>query len=364
MSDQARPQSPELPQQPGLSESTSQSDAPYDVQPAQSMGRQLAQRRQELGWTVEHVAGRLNLAPRQIDALESDNLTALPGLASTRGFVRAYAKLLRIDSAPLVAALSQEAGPQEEGIPLRRPISSTPFAPAKLAPMNRASGGKKLWGWIALAVVVLAVAGAWRAGLFDSALNGMVNRGEGAPTQASASASASPESASTPAAIGASAPEDKSAAASGASGASGAAPANASSPSAPGAEPAGAATAATAPAAATSATNAAAAINASPANNAAPAVTAPTPAAEPTQATAARALVIKAKEECWIDIRRGGKSVTRTLKPGAVETVEVGAGVTVVLGNALGVEVNLDGKPIDVRAKARNNVTRLDLKSS
>src|ERR1700736_2109394 len=71
-----------------------------DAQPAP--GAQLAAQRQALNWSIEQVANQLNLAPRQIQAIEADNYAALPGMASVRGFIRAYAKLLKIDAAPLL----------------------------------------------------------------------------------------------------------------------------------------------------------------------------------------------------------------------------------------------------------------------
>lgn len=378
MSEHAKDHSPELPQPPGAPLAGGQ-DTPPPAVPVDSVGTQLARRRQELGWTIEHVAGRLNLAPRQIDALEADNLSALPGLASTRGFVRAYAKLLRMDAAPLVAALTQDAGPQEEAIPLRRPISSAPFAPAKLAPMHRSGGGKRLWGLILLALVVAVLAGAWRAGMFEFSPDGLAMTGKPPASDAVDGKAAAPSVSATapegaPAAdTGSGAMPTDSAGGPAAASAVGASPAAATSPAeSPAAVTSSAASPAAANAAAATPSSAgpaaanppgAAAANATAPANAAPA-TAAANAAGPVKASSQSALLIKVREECWIEIRRGDKSVTRTLQPGAVETVEVGTGVTVVLGNALGVDVSLNGKPLDVRSRARNNVTRLDLKSS
>ncbi len=56
--------------------------------------------RESKEWTIAYVASQLNLAPRQIHALETDNYAALPGLVSVRGFIRSYAKLLKIDAKP------------------------------------------------------------------------------------------------------------------------------------------------------------------------------------------------------------------------------------------------------------------------
>ena len=82
-------------------------------------------RRQEWNWTVEQVASQLNLAPRQILAMEADDYGALPGMAVARGFIRSYAKLLKLDSGPMLAQIAKAPGSMEQSIPLRRAIPST-----------------------------------------------------------------------------------------------------------------------------------------------------------------------------------------------------------------------------------------------
>jgi len=90
------------------------------------IGEQLASHRESLGWTTEQVAQQLNLAPRQIQALEADNHAALPGMASVRGFIRSYSKLLKIDPEPLLAMISGNAATINEPITMR-PALSAPF---------------------------------------------------------------------------------------------------------------------------------------------------------------------------------------------------------------------------------------------
>lgn len=72
-----------------------------------SGGVALREAREQLGLSVADVANRLKFAPRQIEALESDDFARLPEVAFVRGFVRSYAKLLQIDPVPLLAALPQ-----------------------------------------------------------------------------------------------------------------------------------------------------------------------------------------------------------------------------------------------------------------
>jgi cytoskeletal protein RodZ len=77
---------------------------------ALSPGAKLAFARNDLGWTVEQVAAQLKLATRQIVALEADDYAALPEPAVVRGFIRAYAKLLKLDATPLVALIMVDGG--------------------------------------------------------------------------------------------------------------------------------------------------------------------------------------------------------------------------------------------------------------
>ena len=319
-----------------------------------SVGSQLAGKRQELGWTVEFVASRLNLAPRQIEALEADNLAALPGLASTRGFVRAYAKLLRIDPVPLVTRLAQESAPEAESIPLRRPMPAAPFAPVKLTPMRRGGHPARMWGLIGLAVLVVAAAGAWRAGMLDEASEGLATK---LSTAASApSASSTPSASPAPAAAGPAAQD--------AATVTTALPAPASLSQAASASAAEGASAAI-PAGQAATPSAHAAGSAAPAANPEPAGAAKAPAVADARSDAAaqRTLQVSAREECWIEVRRADNTVvmTRTLSPGSTENLPISGAMTVVFGNAKGVDVSLAGKTLDVRTRARKNMSQLEI---
>lgn len=80
--------------------------APIDEQePAVRMGAVLRGKRIAMGLSVADVAAQIRLAPRQIEALEADDLAHLPELPFVRGFVRSYAKLLQLDDQPLLATL-------------------------------------------------------------------------------------------------------------------------------------------------------------------------------------------------------------------------------------------------------------------
>lgn len=126
---------------------------PAPQAPEPGIGQQLRAAREEQGLSVIDVAQRLKFAPRQIDALESDNLAALPGLTFVRGFIRSYAKLLGLDADPLVGALEQaaarEAGPSTVQL---QSLTATP----QPFPMRNTSASGSAWPWV-LAMIVAVV---------------------------------------------------------------------------------------------------------------------------------------------------------------------------------------------------------------
>ena len=70
-----------------------------------SVGGILRENRERVGMTVAEVSKRIKFAARQIEALEADDFKSLPEAAFIRGFVRSYARLLKLDAAPLLANL-------------------------------------------------------------------------------------------------------------------------------------------------------------------------------------------------------------------------------------------------------------------
>ena len=95
-----------------MNEQADQPAAPRN--PSGIPGTTLQSQREAMGWSVEQVADQLKLAPRQVLALEAGDYASLPSPAVTRGFVRAYAKLLRIDAAPLVSMIELNMPPEAQ----------------------------------------------------------------------------------------------------------------------------------------------------------------------------------------------------------------------------------------------------------
>jgi cytoskeleton protein RodZ len=75
------------------------------TEPSLSVGRTLREARELLGLSVVDVSNRIKFAPRQIEALEEDDLVRLPEATFVRGFVRSYARLLELDANRLLAML-------------------------------------------------------------------------------------------------------------------------------------------------------------------------------------------------------------------------------------------------------------------
>jgi cytoskeleton protein RodZ len=72
-------------------------------------GARLRDARMSAGLSIDAVAQQLKLAPRQVKALEDDDYAQLPGRTFVRGFMRNYARLVRLDPDAVLASLP-EAG--------------------------------------------------------------------------------------------------------------------------------------------------------------------------------------------------------------------------------------------------------------
>lgn len=71
------------------------------------VGELLRRAREARGLQVADISQTLKLGPRQVEALESGDWQGLPGHTFIRGFVRNYARLMQLDSAPMMAQLDR-----------------------------------------------------------------------------------------------------------------------------------------------------------------------------------------------------------------------------------------------------------------
>lgn len=305
-------------------------------QSAVAPGAQLAAQRESRGWSIEQVAAQLNLAPRQIYAIETGNHAALPGMASVRGFIRAYAKLLKVDAAPLLAMIASDAPVPSEPLPLRRALSAAPFDNRSLSSSRPGLASKSVLAAVILILLLVVVFVGEQTQWTPDALSSKIK------AMASAS-SAEPAASLSPAAPAVADEAQSNAEASGGAG------------SALTHEPVTAAMV-------MGAQPVAPVASAAPAASVTSGATVVAPAAATGEAK--DTLVLKLHANSWVEIRHGDKSplISRLLKAGAVETFEITQPMSMTLGNAAGVDATLRGIPLDLKSSAKNNVVRLNLK--
>ncbi|WP_339410404.1 RodZ family helix-turn-helix domain-containing protein [Pseudomonas sp. EA_35y_Pfl2_R5] len=78
-------------------------------------GETLRKARESRGWTIAEVAAQLNLTPQRLSQVEQGAFEKLPGHTFARGYVRAYAKLLDVDQNRLVLEFDQFTGSDAAG---------------------------------------------------------------------------------------------------------------------------------------------------------------------------------------------------------------------------------------------------------
>ena len=110
---------------------------------AGALGEKLRQRREEKGLTLEQVFDKTKLRPPIVEALEAERWEDLPAPPFVRGFLRVYAKLLELDEEEVLGLYEA-----------RVPKDTRPFEPV----LTR-KGPRKI-GWIVATLVILAIIGA------------------------------------------------------------------------------------------------------------------------------------------------------------------------------------------------------------
>lgn len=317
-------------------------------------GQVLARQREAMGWSVEQVADQLKLAVRQVIALEAGDYASLPSPAVTRGFVRAYAKLVKVDPAPLVAqiAMETEPAPDTSAVTANRRPTPTSFSQSKFPSHGKRSSLPLGMIAGAVMVVVAAAAAAWHFGFVPGGQHAETGTTVATPAATGASTEAangsSVEALQNPAVPLISVPGPSASASAPATTAAPGAVVNVPGTTATGAPPT---TVPTAPAAAPGAT--------SPATPA-PAATAPAAPA----AAGANALVLNVREDSWIEVRpaKGGAPLfSRLVKAGSTETVNVEQPVRVTVGNPGGVTAMLRGTAVALPPVPGKTLSRVNL---
>ena len=285
----------------------------------------LQQAREAAGLHIAALAAALKVPVRKLEALEAGRYDELPDLVFARALASSACRHLKIDSAPVLAQI-----PQERRSALVPPTQSldTPFRSSRPGGGSVGTGARpalKVW-WLAAALLLGALAlYFWPAGLRDSV---PVEPPVVLPQDAPVPAEADPQPAEEPAA-----------------------PAPDSGPALPLLVP-------TSPSGL--------AIEASPAPALPPAGP---PVAESQQpatgvADASRLLVIRAREESWVEVLNGTGTVLvqRVLRAGDSVEFSTAPPYRVVIGRSDGVDVFVRGRAFDVLPHARNNVARFEVR--
>ena len=113
----------------------------------QRPGRQLAVAREGCAFSVVDVARELRLSLRQVEALEADDYQRLPGAVFVRGYIRSYAHLVKLDPEPLLACAERGLLPASPAMPEMSMSAETPLP----------TGREFRWHKYAIVLLVLLV---------------------------------------------------------------------------------------------------------------------------------------------------------------------------------------------------------------
>jgi cytoskeleton protein RodZ len=308
--------------------------------------------------TPEQVADQLKMTPRRVMEIEADNVAVVQSKAVFRGFVRAYAKVLRMDPEPLVAMLSDEATPAVSLQPMRNRTLETfsethiPF----IAKYNMQT--KRMTVAVIVVVLLIGILLAQRVGWMPS-----LKKDANVTASASASAPSSAQVAIVPAvqtkqaSASAGKPEkikqiplpavDVSDQVAGAPAKKVNEVKKTGDAPKPGVE---------------NKTTTKKSVVASPPLNAAKSNE---KAAQPAQAANGKnALVLKCREESWVELKRanGQLLASRYIAAGTTARFTVNEPLLLTIGNAPAVEATLRGRRLNVHTDGDSKTVRLNIK--
>lgn len=306
-----------------VSEQPGGQPAPAAFDGLPSAGAQLRAFREAAQLTLDDVAQQLKLARRQVVAIENDDLDALPGPTFVRGFIRNYARLLRVDGEALLQASNLVA-----------PAATTPIQ--QLAPtmgeLPRENGSGPAWvRWlIPVALILVLIAGIAYYEFTVVPASGKKARKE------TAAAVIAPPATSTDAVT---------------------APLSVPAPDPASLPPVEPAARAVPPAASPQ--------QALPAPQPASVMSATPPAQAPSadQGVANGRLDFEFAGPSWVEVRdaRGDILLQRTLAAGDRQTLTGRLPLVLRIGNASVVRLQFDGSPVDLAPHTRAEVARLTL---
>jgi cytoskeleton protein RodZ len=271
------------------------------------IGAELRRAREAQGLAVADVAQQLKFASRQIESLENERFDRLPGPTIARGMVRNYARLLNLEPEPLIERMSPKVEPAPDSGRAQRVKQPVPFT-------DHARRSTLVYAGFSVAVLALVgvVAYEWQQ---ERAAPQFVApaQTQRAPEPQAAVAVAPPALPAPPAAEVAPSPPP---------------------------EP----------------------VQAKALEK--PQKPQPVSEAKPVAAGGVHSLEFICQEESWLEVTDGaGRALVSSLYAAGSERLVRGRGpLEIVVGNARGVTLIVDGKPVDLKPHTRVDVARLTIK--
>lgn len=316
-----------------------------------SIGETLRRERQKRNLELDQISRELKIPHRFLEAIEDERFEGLPAGVFAKNFVRQYANLLGLDGEAIAAEVQRTIAP--EPVPGSPVFTSLPPSDIHLPRMEtwESIGDRRnvnsVLPALALVVVVMLVCSGVYAFWQRTHHEPTAQTAEPAAAVVHAPAPAQPAptpaapQASQPGAASAPSPANQTASASAPGNAKPTEPNSADRP-APENHPSVPAPAAANPAAANPAGAASAA--ATPANPQTPANPA-NPQQPPTPGSVH--VELSAQEPVWVLVRSNGKYLfSGTLEANQTRTIDADGTVILRLGNAGGISISLNGKPI------------------
>jgi cytoskeleton protein RodZ len=305
-------------------------------------GYALAQARVRAGLTVEQAAARIRLHPRQLQAIENEDLQSLPAAAYVNGFVRNYARELGIDAGPLIEDLNAKL--TLRGLSAQEPDlgpATTVHAPVL---------DERAWRHLVLAAIVLGLICAGLVGLW-MARSAYRSDGSRAPTRSEVPAGTGV----APASVGAAMPPPATPAS------SNAATTAAAAVAAPAARVDGPGAASAAPTA-VAAVPPASPMDAEGKGAVAVGMRMPVVTATPAAGTTT-GLLLRFTERSWVEVSQpdGRVLLSHIGEPGSLELVNATAPLVLIVGRADAVRVEYRGQPVNLKpyVNTTNGVARV-----
>lgn len=305
----------------------------YGVYNSSRCGGALRTARENQGLSIQDIASRLRLSPKQVESIEADNFAALPEPTIVRGFIRNYAKQLKISAEPLLDAYNVLV-PNPD---LHRLILM-PSANMKMTSLKKPKSSRYL---LAVLATVLCL-GVWlfyqnyvakpSPNALGEAVNGGTVSGESTPSESALGKSALSTDLLPEAAL----------------------------PAAERESDLKISTELTlpAPVADANVSNAAPVATILPVP-AKPAVTAPIA----PSANGKTKLEFNATQETWVSVidASGREIYNKIIFAGSRESIDVTPPVNVTVGNAAATSLSMSGKSVDLAPHSRQNVARIKL---